>query len=164
MFKAKLIEGQEYYRIKRLFSIYTIVAISLSVFMSTWVKWPYYVGLLILLLYFIIATSILQFKNKLTGLIGRRTMEIDGNNVSIIGVNKKIIEQIPISEVNQILYSGGLTVDEGLSVKNNRQFIAFITDNNKHQFDFELSSHYMAVQFEKMIKQFEEKGINTERH
>ncbi|MEA3446527.1 MAG: hypothetical protein U9R19_17565 [Bacteroidota bacterium] len=169
MFKAKIIEKQEYYKIRRKVTLAGFLAIFVVGFLHN--MFLFHLGFLVI--YLALAVSIvvylIKLRKELISVSPVNHIEIDNNKIRIVGKKGSVKNEIQISEVQEIKLKSSLSIqDENLNSlfaemkgKAFKNQISIKTEHGIEKFDFILDSHYMIEQLKKVIKSWKEQGIDV---
>ena len=166
MFKAKLIEEQNYYTLRndQIF-LNLLPAMPMAIILNY-----YSVSILTTIACiaaYIIAIIAIRKNHKLMqALIGERRIEINEKQISIQTQKGKTKEIIPIDEINEITVLEEYVIPGDTMKEHGREFLGNIEKNfivikkgqEEQRFDFELDSHYMIVQLNKIIEAWKANG------
>jgi len=170
MFKAKLINDSSYYALR---SKHLVIGLLPGVVLAFLVQ-PLNLSwwILVLLGGFYIALMYMMMKNqkKMHEMAGSWTIELDNKEITLRTGDQEIFQTIEVADLDQIIVSPDVGFHQetakDLVQEAFRQpiinYIKIIKDETVKQYDFELESHYMMVQFEKVVAQWEKMGIIKE--
>ncbi len=169
MFKAKLIENGEYYKLK---NKQQLIAILLTILLGFFVNvYQLPVWLAIPIIAFYIAAMILMVRNRrqISAVVGNKRIEIDEEQIRIKS-KKGSDETIHLNRVERIMLKDEYVlpqrtikdVGHELSGKSKQNFVILYQNNRARQLDFEVDSYYMINQLDKLIETWKQKGYHLE--
>lgn len=166
MFKAKIIEGDDYYKLKadQLF-LSILPALPMAAILH-FCDLSIMQGVIAITTYIVCILAIQKNKRLTDALIGKRRIEIDQNQIRIKTKKGQLEETIEVNDLREIGVlenyflsaeaSNEFTVDLDEEIKKN--YIEINRNGIKRRFDFELDSHYMIVQLTKVIEAWKAQG------
>lgn len=170
MFKAKLIENENYYRLRSKQLLLTLLPSICIGFFANLFLLPIWLTIIIIALY--IFTTFLMFRNqkRIKTIFGKKLIEIDKSEIRINtkkGSNQEIIK---LAEVEKIIikdnYSlaqesmGDLRKEIGGNPKKN--YLILLKDNQERKLDFEIDSHFMINKLSHVIEDWRNQGYLIE--
>ncbi|MEZ4907206.1 MAG: hypothetical protein R2771_06110 [Saprospiraceae bacterium] len=171
MFKAKLIENQNYYKF-RTKQVLLMLLLSIPIYLLVmYYQSPTWVTIL-LLVFYISAIIIMAINQKhINSALGNKLIEIDVDEIRI--KSKKGIEEetIKLNEVERIILKEEYSmpqktiIEVGQEITGNikQNYLILHQDSKKRQLDFEIDSYYMINQLNNLIESWIMKGYNIER-
>ena len=169
MFKAKLIEEADYYRLRRKHLIlFLLIAIPTGILANFYELplWLTIIGLIVYVLFFAFA---IRNQKGMSSLLGHRMIEIDEDEIRIKTKNGKDVETFSPKSLTRIIVKEKYTIPhESMSDltkeakgKPTINYISIHSNQKEHRFDFELDSHYMISQLEKVISGWKSHGYQV---
>lgn len=171
MFKAKLIENENYYKLRSkhlLLMLLPSIPVGLLV---NFYQIPIWVT--ILMIGFYVTTIFLMARNQkqISSVLGNKLIEIDRDEIRIKSKKGTEEETIKLNEVDRIILKDEYSIPQetlkevGQELTGNakQNFVILYQDNYKRQFDFEVDSYYMINQLNKLIETWKTKGYRIER-
>jgi len=169
MFKAKLIEDKSYYSFKSKGLWISLLSSSVVGTLANVFNFPFLVNIIVIVL--LISVIYLQKKNfdRMAQTVGHSQVEIDEQEIRIMS-NKKLVETIRLSDVDKLVIKEeykipGETIKEMHQEMGGKIFDNYIIvhlNEEEKNFDFELDSHYMIIQLNKIIKEWKCHGFKVE--
>ena len=171
MFKAKLIENENYYKLRsKQLLLMLIPSISIGLLVNFY-QIPIWLTLLMIGLY--IGATFLMVRNQkqISSVLGNKLIEIDMDEIRIKSNKGTEDEIIKLNRVKKIILKNEYSipqetlkeVGQELIGKAKQNHIILQQDNQRRQLDFEVDSYYMMNQLNKLIESWKMKGYNIER-
>ena len=168
-FKAKVIENDQYYRLKRNIGIITLLLIPLySVLPNAALPsnmWLFLIGMMGLA--FLMYYQFVWQKNML-GLVNQRKIEITPDDISIIDKkgNKQVYsvknaDSIIVKESFKMPDENFKDIYKDLNGQPIKNYIVYKDGNGDQRFEFTIDSYYMIEQMKKLIQGWQLNGINV---
>lgn len=170
MFKAKLIEREGYYKLRRRQLLFVVViTFPMGVIVST-NSIPLWAILLIIGISIPLLILSLRNRRLIDSILSNRTIEIDTDEIRIKTKKGRITETISLQEVDKLslLKQYALTqetmkdISQELSGKAIKNKVILQQNGTIRKFDFEIESHYMVNQINKLIEHWQTQGITIE--
>jgi len=171
MFKAKLIDKTEYYKLRSKQAILLLLPTIPMALVIHFYALPWYVTALAFGVY--ILTFVLIYKNQkvMDAMKGQKIIEIDNNEIRIKSKKGKPGEIINLGNIDKIILQNdyGIHQETMLDIKNEmigkprKNYLIIQHNNEKRKFDFEVDSHYMITQLNKIITRWTNSGLKIER-
>lgn len=171
MFKAKLIENGNYYKLKSkqlLLMVIPSIPIGLIV-----VFYQIPIWLAILLIGLNIGAIFLMVRNQkqINSILGNKLIELDIDEVRIKSQQGADDETIKLNNIERIILKDEYSmsqenikeIGQELTGKAKRNYLILQQKSQKRQLDFEVDSYYMINQLNKLIESWKMKGYNIER-
>jgi len=170
MFKAKLIENESYYTLKRKQLLFILLPSIPMGFIVNFYNMPISLTILMLGIYILTLILMKRNSNQLGLLLGNKKIEIDEKQIKIkskSGIQEKMID---LDSVDKLIIKDNYSmpqeiikeVSEDISGKQKKNYLVVHANNQKLQFDFEIDSYYMANQLNKIIATWKTSGYNIE--
>ena len=170
MFKSKLIENENYYKLKNRQTLLMLLpAIPMGLLINFY-KFPVWLTVIMFALY--MALLFLLFKNgkRLNAVSDNKLIEIDESEIRIITKNGKEQEVINLAEVEKLILKEEYVMATGsvkelgeeIAGKTKQDYLILQQNKQKRQLNFEIESHYMAKQLNKIIDIWKTRGYNIE--
>jgi len=170
MFKAKLIEKEDYYKLRSKQLLLMLLPSILIGLLVNFYQIPIWVTILMIGIY--IALIVLMAKNQkqINSIFGNRMIEIDIDEIKIKSKNKAEEENIKLNKIDKIILKDEYSiaqetikeVGQELTGNTKRNYLIIHQDGQKRQFDFEVDSYYMINQLNKLIESWKTKGYKIE--
>jgi len=170
MFKANFIDNSEYYNLRsRLGLIGLIGSVISGIFPIFFESFPLWIYGMVILAYIFYAYHQLKLSRKLKMTRTGKKIEIDQKKLLISNQKKEVEEEIFIENVDSIKVSEAFklwdqdTTDivNNLKGKHHKNFIELSFGEKTRKYEFEIESHYMVVQINKLLKHWEKRGIEV---
>ncbi len=171
MVKAKLVESQRYYQLRRKnLLLMLLLSVTLGVLIGLYKKLGW-LEISILVLY--AAAFIALFKNqrRLAGRLGNKFIEMDEQELRLMSKKGNLQEVIQLQKAEKITVKDEYSLPQQTakeigqemagSVKQN--FLILQSPNEARRFDFEIESYFMANQLNKLVNSWATRGFNIER-
>ncbi len=171
MFKAKLITNKEYYkfRSKRLWLI-LILSIPIA-FLANFYVFPIWSIVIILACHLLIVAITARNHKVMDSMIGQSIIEIEKNEIRIKSQQNNSQEAINPRELDKIVVPSefGIAqetmkdIGDEISGYPKKNYLILHQNNEARKFDFELDSHYMIKQLDKIIEYWSTNELKIER-
>ena len=170
MFKAKLIENENYYKLRsKQLSLMILTSIPIGL-LANFYQMPVWATILIIGIY--IAVYLLTAKNQkqINSMVGNRSIEIDQDEIRI--KSKKGIEEVfKLNAVDKIILKDEYSipqetlkeVGQEMTGKTKQNFVIVQQAEELRKLDFEIDSYYMVKQLDKLIESWKLKEYKIER-
>ncbi len=168
MFKAKLIDDPAYYKLrKKLLILGLPAAILMGLFFGqTQIHLPYFLAILTLI--GIMTAWRIHTHKRSASMVRNRSIEISPETIRILSDHGKILETIPVSELDRIAVKETYALPEetiqdlvreikGHGLEN---YMIIQQGDEERRFDFYLDSHYMIEQLKKVIADWQTRGLD----
>ena len=171
MFKAKLIENQNYYKLRsKQLLLMLLPAISIGLLVNFY-QIPTWVTILMVGLYVTAIILMTRNQKQINSVLGNKLIEIDVDEIRIKSKKGTEEETIKLKEVERIILKDEYSmpqetikeVGQEITGKTKQNFLILHQDSKKRQLDFEIDSYYMINQLNKLIESWKLKGYNIER-
>lgn len=170
MFKAKLIDNQNYYKLRRKQISLTIFGI-LSVPLIYTYQLPIWVTGIGISLY--VLAQILIYKNRknLNSLIGNSKIEFDEKEIRVISKKINNKEIINLENIDKLIIKDNYSISPDRNItrsgkeligKPTKNYIIIHQNNKERKLDFEIDSHYMIIQLNKVIEKWTNSTFSIE--
>ena len=171
MFKAKLIDGENYYSLRRKNLVFFFVTSAIGGALWGLGMASAYVIALIFTLYIAVFVYAILISKRMQSLLGNKLIEIDEKEIRIKSKNAKADEVININSADKLVVKetymipgdSGKEIRRELKGEARKNYLIFRKGKLNRQFDFEIDSYYMITQLENLIQQWEAKGLSVER-
>ena len=171
MFKAKLIETKDYYKLRSkqlLLMLLPSIPIGLLV---NFYQIPIWLTILMIGLYIGAIFLMVRNQKQISSVLGNKLIEIDIDEIRIKSKKGADDETIKLNGVEKIILKEQYSmpqetikeVGKELTGKAKQNYVILLQDNQKRQLDFEVDSYYMINQLNKLIESWRMKGYNIER-
>ena len=171
MFKAKLIETKDYYKLRSkqlLLMLLPSIPIGLLV---NFYQIPIWLTILMIGLYIGAIFLMVRNQKQISSVLGNKLIEIDIDEIRIKSKKGADDETIKLNGVEKIILKEQYSmpqetikeVGKELTGKAKQNYVILLQDNQKRQLDFEVDSYYMINQLNKLIESWKMKGYNIER-
>ena len=168
MFKAKLIEGERYYRLKRTEQILSILSIIPIGMVAYFFSPPDWLSILLLVAYALGIIWAFGLFYQLRSMKGNRLIEIDNEEIRIKYKNGKGKEVISLGKVDEVIVkkdyemSAPPTIYNHSKINNPVQNFIIVKQNGiSRKFDFEMPSFYSINQMNKIIQGWINSGLQV---
>jgi hypothetical protein len=169
MFKAKLIEREGYYKLRRRqLLIIVLITFPMGVIVST-NSIPLWAILLVIGISIPLMIFMLRNRRLIDAILNNRTIEIDTDEIRIKTKKGTIAETIILQDVDKLslLKQYALPqetmkdLSEELSGKAIQNKVILQQNGTIRKFDFEIESHYMVNQINKLIEHWKTQGLTN---
>lgn len=171
MFKAKLISNSKYYKLRSKQSFLMLLPGIFIGILVNFYLFPAWVIALFLLTYILVLTLFSKNQKLLHKMLGQKSIEIDDREIRVKSKKGGLETSIKFENVEKFMipktfalpqetmkdFTKELTGDP----KQNYLIVQYAKTNRR--FDFEIDSHYMLVQLNKVIEQWASSGHNVAR-
>ncbi len=165
MFKAKIVENTEYYKLKRRTSVLLgFFILVLILIQQDFGFWQVLVVITVLIAFFVVEK---KWISKMNSMVQKHTLKLDLNGIEVIDKKKNVIKSFIPSVLKQIelvalqalpAYDVGDVRDEFIGPLDKNRII--IDDgNDKYEYEFLIDSHYMLKQLDKIIEHWSNQNI-----
>ena len=171
MFKAKLIENEKYYKLRRNQLLLMLLPAVPAILIINYYQIP--VWLVIILAGIYILATIWMDKNqkRINSMLGNKLIEIDEKAMRIKSKEGLELELIKLDEVEKIIVKDEYSlpqetmkeVGQEITGKTKENFIILHFKHQKRKLDFEIDSYFMVTQLNKLIESWKVKGYKIER-
>jgi len=167
MFKAKLINNQKYYTLRRK-QTWLMLLPSIPIgLMVNYMAFPIWVAILVVASYVALIVYATKNEKLLNAMLGIQTIEMDENEIRIKSKNGVSREVIPLEEIEELKIPGEYGIPQDsmkdftneLAGKPKQNHLIVKYKNEERKFDFELNSHYMIKQLDKIIDNWSNRGL-----
>ena len=160
MFKAKIIETQEYYRLrKNLMILSTVIILFTSAYQFVFSSSNWIIPIVLL---FSIPLIVIQYRwnKKILDQTGRRKLEISTESIRVINTKSlsesqfdfEKLQNINFPEVKGLPQENLEEITKDLKGESTKTYVSFEYQGEKHRYDFLIDSYYMIVQYNKIRK------------
>ena len=171
MFKAKLIEDKNYYKLRSKQLWLMLLPSILIGLLVNFYQIPIWLIIAIIGLY--ILTIILMNRNQksLNSMVGNNQIEIDDKEIRIISKRGIHQEIITLDNVDKLILKNSYSIPQEtikelgqeMTGKTKQNYLILQQNNQKRKIDFEIDSYFMLKQLDKLIDSWESKGYIIER-
>ena len=171
MFKAKLIENENYYNLRSKHLLLTIlISIPMGIFVNNF-KLSIWGNLFAVSLYILMLIFLWKNQKKIQSILGNKLIEINEHEIKIKSKKGLPEEIINLNDVDKLILKDEYSMPQetmkevGKEIVGNtkQNYLILQQKNNRRKIDFEVESYYMINQLKKVIKIWESKGYNIER-
>jgi len=171
MFKAKLIESENYYNYRSKQLMLTLIpAVLIGVLVNAY-QAPNWLIIFMIGLYILILILMSKNQKRINAILGNILIEIDEQEIRIKSKKGKEQEIIKLEEVEKIILKKEYGIPqetikelrEELIGKTKQNFIIVHQKEQSRKLDFEVDSYFMIQQLNKLIEIWQKKGYNIER-
>ena len=171
MFKAKVIETREFYKIQGRQGLIFIVSMAIAGILTyafgTFESFLNAANLSLILF----SLVILWYHRTMKKLYGARKIEITDNKISLLSKKEGNNEIFILDEVDKIILKDKYDVTQlsftdslkELTGNPTETFLVLKYANHNRRIDFDIDSHYLLKKLKEVIKKWEKKGYNLER-
>lgn len=171
MFKAKLIESKNYYKLRSKQLLFMLLpSIPLGLVLIFYLI-PIWLTMLMIGLY--IAAIILMARNQkqMISVLGKKLIEIDRDEIRIKSIQGKEVETIKLNKVEKIILKVKYSIPQEtikeigqeLVGKVKQNYLILFQNNHERKLDFEVDSYYMINQLNSLIDTWKMQGYKIER-
>jgi ABC-type multidrug transport system fused ATPase/permease subunit len=171
MFKAKLIENEQYYKLRsKQFILMLLPALPIGI-IANFYQIQIWITLILIAVYVLMILLMSRNQKRLNSLLGVNLIEIDENEIRVKSKNGHQKERIQLENVEKIILKDDYSIPQEtikdmskeMKGETKKNFLIIQGENNERKFDFEFDSYYMLEELKKIIKSWEVKGFNIER-
>lgn len=171
MFKAKLIEKENYYKLRSKQLLLMLLPSIPIAFLVQFYQIPIWVSVLMIGVYITLFVYILKNQKQINAILGNRIIEMDQNEIIIKSkkgveeerINLNNVEKIILNDEYKMAQENLKDFGEELRGKAKRNYIILQQNGHKRQLDFEIDSHYKINQINKLIENWEKNGFIIEQ-
>ena len=176
MFKAKLIDHEKYYKLKRKQLLFLLIPSLPMWFAASFLQVPNWIILVVIVLVFLFFTLILimvSVKNQrqVNLVFGNQLLEIDETEIRIKSKKGVLKEVFKLNEIENLLVKEEYAmpqetikeVHEELKGNPNPNYLIVRQNNKERKLFFEIDSYYMAKQLNNLIALWVGRGYNVEK-
>ena len=171
MFKAKLIEDENYYKLRSkqvLLMLLPSIPIGLLV---NFYQVPIWLTIAMIGLYILIIILMNRNQKLLSSMVGNKRIEIDDKEIRIIsnkGIQREIIK---LDNIDKLILKDSYSMPQEtikelgqeMTGKTKQNFLILQQNSQKRKIDFEIDSYFMLKQLDKIIDSWESKGYTIAR-
>ena len=171
MFKAKLIEDENYYKLRSkqvLLMLLPSIPIGLLV---NFYQVPIWLTIAMIGLYILIIILMNRNQKSLNSMVGNKRIEIDDKEIRIIsnkGIQREIIK---LDNIDKLILKDSYSMPQEtikelgqeMTGKTKQNFLILQQNSQKRKIDFEIDSYFMLKQLDKIIDSWESKGYTIAR-
>ena len=167
MFKAQLIDNEDYYRLQSKMLWLTFLPIGAMLLVVVFYE-PTKVYLTLLILIFLIRYLIFnKIKKAIKEKKGEKQIEVDDDEIRIIAKNGQIEETITLNHFNKYIVKYKLVIPDEITnaylFRPTKKFLILEREGQKREWDFEVGSDYMINQLNKIIENWKGRGMVVEQ-
>lgn len=171
MFKAKLIDSERYYQLRRRQLMFVMMPSVLLAFIINHYHFPVWLTALLIGAYLLVAIWAFRNQQRMHAMFGNKLLEIDDNAIRIMSKNGDQLEVIRLEDLEKIILKEEYSmpqetireVGEEVSGKAKQNYIILQQNNQRRKLDFEMDSYFMIAQLNKAIDIWTSKGYSIER-
>jgi hypothetical protein len=163
MFKAKLISSPKYYSLKSKLFWLSMLSATLIGSLVNYYKFPIWLSVLMAILYILVHVYIYRNQKLVDLMVGQKRIEVDTNEIRIQSAKGNQQEKIMLEDVDQIVIQDKYELGQDMNVRPKKNFFIISQKNTERKFEFEMDSHYMINQLNKVIESWSQKGKKIER-
>ncbi len=171
MFKAKLIENDNYYKLRSkqlLLMLLPSIPIGLLV---NFYQIPIWLTIVMIGLYILAIILLTRNQKRMNSILGNKLIEIDEQEIRIKSKKGTQEETINLDEVEKLILKEDYSIPqetmkelgEEIIGKAKQNYLILQQNNQKRKLDFEIDSYFMIQQLNKIIENWEVKGYKIER-
>ncbi len=171
MFKAKLIENENYYKLRsKQLLLMLIPSIPIGLLVN-FHQIPIWLTILMIGLYIGAIFFTIRNQKQINSVLGNKLIEIDIEEIRIKSKKGTDNETIKLNSVEKIILKDEYSmpqetmkeIGQELTGKTKQNYVILQQENQKRQLDFEVDSYYKINQLNKLIESWKMKGYNVER-
>lgn len=171
MFKAKLIENENYYKLRSK-QLLLILLPSIPIgFIVNFYQISIWVTILMIGIYIVAIVLMIRNLKQFNSHIGNKQIEIDEEEIRIKSKKGVQEETINLNEIEKIILKDDYSIPQetikevGKELMGNtkQNYLILHKNNTGRKLDFEIDSHYMVNQLNKIIESWNSKGFNIEK-
>ena len=171
MFKAKLIDNKDFYKLKnKHFWLLILPSIPIAI-LSNFLLFPAWLTALTVVCYIMLFVFTSKNQKVMNSMVGQNNIEIDENEIRIKSQKGRTLEVLKIENLEKIVLQKvyGIPQETMKDMVNEfkgttrKNYLIIQKENKKRKFDFEIESHYMITQLNKIIDSWNEKGLKIEK-
>lgn len=171
MFKAKLVENENYYKLKRKhFLLFVIPAIPMAI-LANFFQIPLWLTLLAGSLYVLILFFSFKNQKRINLVFGNKLLEIDKNEIRIKSKKGVQEEVFTLNEVDKLIVKEHYAmpsetlqeVRKEIMGNTNQNYLIIQQNQKERKLYFEFDSYYMGKQLDKLIKNWVVSGYRIEK-
>ena len=168
-FKAKIIEDEEYYKLRRKLLLLTMFPVAPSFIPSIVMDNQYWLALPVFIISGCLTLIQWKLQKKFNGLIGNRKIVADQNKIEITNSKNKLLTSYNIAEMKslELVTNFNMTHQTQKDIykdvvkgQSRKHFITIRKEDERVHYNFEFDSYYMIEQLKKLVTQWETNGLN----
>jgi Ca2+/Na+ antiporter len=171
MLKAKLIENEHYYSLKRKQLVLMLLPAIPTGLIVNFYQFPIWVTILMVVIYLSIIILIVKNQKQTKKITEKRFIEIDTGAIKIISKKGVVDEVINLDEVETIFLNDEYSMSQEtlkdigneLIGKVKQNYLILLRNKHKRRLDFEVDSHYMSKRLNSLLEKWKMQGYNVER-
>ena len=171
MFKAKLIEKESFYKLKREQILYMFIPSILIGLLINFYALPIWLIIILVVIYLLLLFLTSKNLKQINAITGNKTIEIKEEEISIKNNNNGERETIHLNHQDKIILKANYAlaqetiaeIGKELSGQAKENYLILEQNTKQRRLDFEIETHYMIEQLNKVIQVWEEKGFNIEK-
>lgn len=171
MFKAKLIESEKYYQIKRRHLLFLFLPATSVWIVSIFLNLPSWFFFLIVGLFVLALIWLFKGQKEMNLISGRKVIEIDDNEIRIKTKSGNEKERFPLIDLEKIIVKEkyAMPAENFKELKNevlgrpDQNYIILQQKNQQRKFYFEIDSYYMTNQLNEIIRNWSARGLKIEK-
>lgn len=171
MFKAKLIENEKYYKLRRNQLLLMLLPAVPAILIINYYQIPVWLVIFIAGIYILATIWMNKNQKRINSMLGNKLIEIDEEAMRIKSKEGLELELFKLDEVEKIIVKDEYSlpqetmkeVGQEIIGKTKENFIVLHFKHQKRKLDFEIDSYFMVTQLNKLIESWKVKGYNIER-
>ena len=171
MFKAKLIENDNYYKLRsKQLLLMLLPSIPFGLLVNFY-QIPTWLTVVVIGLYILVIILLIRNQKGMNSVLGNKLIEIDEQEIRIKSKNGTEEEIVNLDDVEKIILKEDYSmpqetmkeIGEEIIGKAKQNYLILQQNNQKRKLDFEIDSYFMIKQLNKLIENWETRGYNIER-
>jgi Ca2+/Na+ antiporter len=168
-FKAKLIEDPIYYSLKRKELFIGLITAIPAALLANYFERPIWIVLVAFFVYIFLLLILKNNKQEINDISGQKIIEIEADLITLKSVHNKIIDSFDLTKSEKISLNKDFgmpqesiaDIAQEMKGKPKQNFIIIEQNGEIQKFDFLVDSYYMIKQLDKIIEQWQQKGIEV---
>jgi len=168
-FKAKIIESPVYYTLKRKELFIGLAATIPAGLLASFFEIPVWIVLIVLVIYILLILILKNNQQEIKNISDLKMIEIDADYIKLKSVNNEIIDSFDLTKTEKIMLNKDFgmpqesiaDIVQEMKGKPKQNFIIIERNEQFQKFDFLVDSYYMLKQLDKIIEQWQQRGIEV---
>ncbi len=171
MFIAELIENKKYYKFRSKQLLVSLLAGALIGLLVNVPDTPVWLTILVIGLYVGVLVYSVCSQRQMRLSLGDKRIEMDVDEIRIKSKEGRDIENIQLNQVDKLILKDEYSlpqetvqeVGQELAGKTKQNYLILLRDGRERRLDFEIKTHYMLRQLNKLFESWKMKGYPIDR-
>lgn len=168
-FKAKIIESPVYYSLKRKELFIGLATAIPAAILANFFERPVWIVLIALVIYFLLLLIMKNNQQGIKDISSNKMIEIGVDQIDLKSANNEIIGSFDLAKTKKIMLNKDFgmpqesiaDIAQEMKGKPKKNFIIIEQNGQFQKFDFLVDSYYMLKQMDKIIEQWQQRGIEV---